>query len=89
MFDKPRKTNVFKQTESICQIQSTSNQSSSQIITDDDEIINNSNITVPDVNSKENAKNTSSSQIIESESEDLSQFISDVSSLLVLLWIFK
>ncbi|XP_029039913.1 DNA polymerase alpha catalytic subunit isoform X1 [Osmia bicornis bicornis] len=77
MFDKPRKTNVFKQTESICQIQSTSNQSSSQIITDDDEIIDNLNTTVSDVNSKENAKNTSSSQVIESESEDLSQFISD------------
>ncbi|XP_012148940.1 DNA polymerase alpha catalytic subunit [Megachile rotundata] len=83
MFDKPtqKKTNAHKQTESTGQLQSViSNQSSSQTIIDDDESIDNSSNTVSDIKSKENIKDPSASQIIETESEDLSQFMGDFSN---------
>ena len=79
MFDKPEKVNMHKQMESISQIENiTSNENSSQIIIDD---TNNSEITTLSLQSEENVNETSSSQIIEIESEDLSQFVADVSSI--------
>lgn len=54
-----------------------SDQSNSQIIIDD-EITSTSNTTL-DIHLKQDIKNSSNSQIIETESEDLSQFIGDVS----------
>lgn len=54
-----------------------SDQSNSQIIIDD-EITGTSNTTL-DIHLKQDIKNSSNSQIIETESEDLSQFIGDVS----------
>ena len=79
MFDKPEKVNMHKQTESISQVENiTSNENSSQIIIDD---TSNSEITTLSLQSEENVKETSSSQIIETETEDLSQFVGDVSSI--------
>ncbi|KAK9294901.1 hypothetical protein QLX08_010646 [Tetragonisca angustula] len=77
MFDKPEKVNMHKQTESISQVENiTSNENSSQIIIDD---TSNSEITTLSLQSEENVKETSSSQIIETETEDLSQFVGDFS----------
>lgn len=61
-----------------CQIENIiSDQSNSQIIIDD-EITSASNTTL-DIHLKQDIKNSSNNQIIETENEDLSQFIGDVS----------
>ncbi|CAL7943529.1 unnamed protein product [Xylocopa violacea] len=80
IFDKPKevKVNVQKKTESVCQLENTtSEQSSSQTIIDD-EIIDNSITETLSTRSKQYTEE-SSSQVIETDSEDLSQFDGDFS----------
>ncbi|XP_043791060.1 DNA polymerase alpha catalytic subunit isoform X1 [Apis laboriosa] len=75
IFDKSKNINL-QQMKLNCQMENIiSNQSNSQIIIDD-EITSASNTTL-DIQLKQDIKNSSNSQIIETENEDLSQFIGD------------
>ncbi|XP_061936857.1 DNA polymerase alpha catalytic subunit isoform X3 [Apis cerana] len=75
IFDKSKNVNL-QQIKLNCQMENViSDQSNSQIIIDD-EITGTSNTTL-DIHLKQDIKNSSNSQIIETESEDLSQFIGD------------
>ncbi|OAD62291.1 DNA polymerase alpha catalytic subunit, partial [Eufriesea mexicana] len=77
MFDKPKKVNIHKQEELICQLENiTSDQNNSQIIIDNEDTDTSRN-TILSIQLKQDIKETSNSQIIETESEDLSQFIGD------------
>ncbi|XP_076246805.1 DNA polymerase alpha catalytic subunit isoform X2 [Calliopsis andreniformis] len=77
MFDAPKKASVTKQLDTVYQSRdSTSYQSNSQKIIDD-EIVDNAKVSISDVKPTENVLEKSSSQIIEDESEDLSQFDKD------------
>lgn len=69
MFDKPKKVNMHKQAESIAQIENfTSNENSSQTIIDDSD---NSEVRILSMQSEKDFKETSISQVIETESENL------------------
>lgn len=69
MFDKPKKVNMHKQTKSIAQIENfTSNENSSQTIIDDSD---NSEVRILSMQSEKDLKETSISQVIETESENL------------------
>lgn len=77
IFDKSKNVNL-QHIKLNCQMENViSDQSNSQIIIDD-EITSASNTTL-DIHLKQDIKNSSNSQIIETENEDLSQFIGDVS----------
>lgn len=75
IFDKSKNVNL-QHIKLNCQMENViSDQSNSQIIIDD-EITSASNTTL-DIHLKQDIKNSSNSQIIETENEDLSQFIGD------------
>ncbi|XP_076685666.1 DNA polymerase alpha catalytic subunit [Andrena cerasifolii] len=79
MFDKPKKTYVNKHRESIRQEENVMlNQSISQNIVNDE--VDSLDTIVSDAQSTEGVKKKGSSQIIEDESEDLSQFDEDFSN---------
>ncbi|XP_033307677.1 DNA polymerase alpha catalytic subunit isoform X1 [Bombus bifarius] len=75
IFDKPEKVNMHKQAESITQIENfTSNENSSQTIIDDSD---NSEVRILSMQSEKDLKETSISQVIETESENLEDFSAD------------
>lgn len=78
MFDKPRKLKTDTQTKASSQIGNrTADESDSQKIIDD-EIPDTSQATASNIQSQQGIKEISNSQVIETESEDLSQFMGDV-----------
>lgn len=75
--------------ESTSQLKNiTLDQSSSENIIDD-EVIDESKTVVSDTQSEKDVKKKSSSQIIEDESEDLSQFVGDVNFFFGLIHTLK
>ncbi|CAK9801869.1 DNA polymerase alpha catalytic subunit [Anthophora quadrimaculata] len=80
IFNKPKKVETYKQAVEICQVENmTSNQSNSQTIIDD-ESTDSSETTALCIQTKQDVGKESNSQIIETENEDLSQFVGEFCS---------
>ncbi|XP_054015194.1 DNA polymerase alpha catalytic subunit [Hylaeus anthracinus] len=77
IFDCPKKQHENSQTDSTCQLKNINlDQSTSQNIIDD-EVTDQLKTIAPDVHANKDVKEKSSSQIIQDDSEDLSQFVGD------------